>query len=263
MSRLTWDAVGERFFETGVDRGVLYVGNEAGVAWTGLTSIVERPSGGDAQGYYLDGIKYLNVPGAEEFQATITAYTYPNEFAPCEGNARVYAGMFITHQPRVPFGLTYRTKIGDDLTGVDSGYKVHIVYNALAAPSTKAYSSLDDSSDPTDFSWDITTRPPAMIGYKRTSHVIIDSRYANPEAISLIEDFLYGSDSNAPGIPTLIELLDIFETSAVLTVVDNGDGTFTVTGPDEAIIMLDSDTFEITWPSALVIDEDRFSISSL
>lgn len=263
MTRLSWAAVGERFYEIGVDRGVLYVDNQEGVAWTGLTSVVEHPSGGSPRPFYIDGVKYLNLPSSEEFEATINAFTYPDEFASCDGTARFHRGLFITQQPRKSFGLSYRTKVGNDLAGTDYGYKIHIVYNALAAPSQRANNTISDSTNPSDFSWDITTRPPAMTGYKQTAHVMVDSRSTNPATISAIEDILYGTDSNSARIPTLTELIDVFETYATLTVTDNGDGTFTVAGPVEAIQMLDVTTFRITWPSAVVVDANSYTISSL
>lgn len=263
MSRLIWDKVGERFYESGIDRGVLYVDGQPGIAWTGLTSVVEHPSGGSQRAYYIDGVKYLNVPSSEEFEATINAFTYPNEFAQCDGTTQVHHGLFISQQTRKSFGLSYRTRIGNDLTGTDHGYKIHIVYNALATPSQRTNKTFESSIDPFDFSWDITTRPPASTGYKRTAHLVIDSRLTNPQTISAVEDILYGTDSNAARIPSLVELVNVFETNTVLTVTDHGDGTYTVTGPPEAIQMLDSTTFQITWPSAVYIDAESYTISSL
>ena len=262
MARITWDDPGRRIYETGIDRGVLYPPGGSGVPWNGLTSVRIRPSGGDPQGYYLDGTKYLNVASPEEFAATITAFTYPDEFAVCDGTARVHSGLFITEQPRKPFGFSYRTRIGNDLDN-NYGYKIHIVYNALAAPSDKDFETKGSSADPTDFSWDITTKPPAFTGFRRSAHVEIDTRSANPSAISDLEDFLYGTEIQAASLPTLSQLVDIFEAYAILTVVDNGDGTFTVTGPDDAITMLDADTFQINWPSAVPIDADTYTLSSL
>lgn len=261
MPRLTWGASGERYYETGIDRGVLYPNGDPGVAWNGLTSVVEHPSGGSQRAYYLDGMKYLNLSEPEEFEATINAFTYPAEFGPCDGTSRVHSGMFATQQPRKTFGLSYRTKVGNELNE-DLGYKIHIVYNALAAPSQRSYQTLGKSSA-TDFSWDITTKPAMMSGYKQTAHLELDTRLANPGAISEIEDILYGTEAYAPRLPTLAELIVVFDAYAILSVTDNGDGSFTVTGPDSAIVMLDSTTFEITWPSAVYIDSESYNISSL
>lgn len=263
MARLTWNASGLRLYETGIDRGVLYVAGQPGVAWTGLTSVVERPSGASQRAYYLDGVKYLNLSSSEEFEATINAFTYPDEFAQCDGTARAYSGLLIMQQPRKSFGLSYRTKVGNDLTGTDYGYKIHIVYNALASPSDRTYSSLSDSADPSDFGWAITTRPSTITGYKRTAHLVIDSRYTNPATVAAVEAILYGTDSNSARLPSSTELLAVFEANTIVTVTNHGDGTFTVTGPDEVILMLDSTTFQITWPSAVFINEISYNISSL
>lgn len=262
MSRLMWNDAGQRFYETGIDRGVLYPNGADGVAWNGLTSVAVHPSGGSARSYYMDGVKYLNIPSSEEYVATIKAYTYPDEFAQCDGTTRVHSGLFITQQARKSFGFSYRTKVGTDLDG-DSGYKIHIVYNALAEPSDKTYNSIGDSIEPIDFSWEITTLPPEMTGYKRSAHLEIDTRSSNPSALLDVENILYGTEENEARLPTLTELIEVFDVYAILSVTDHGDGTFTVSGPDEAIVMLDASTFEITWPSATPIDADTFSISSL
>lgn len=262
MSRITWDDPGKRFYEVGIDRGVLYPPGGDGVPWNGLTSVKIRPVGGDQKGYYLDGMKYLNVSAPEEFAATITAFTYPDEFAVCDGTVRVHSGLYVTQQQRKAFGFSYRTRVGNDLDS-NYGYKIHIVYNALAAPSDKDFQSIGSSADPSDFSWDITTKPAVMTGVKRSAHIEIDTRLANPSAIADVEDVLYGTEAQAASLPTLAQLVEIFDTYAILSVTDNGDGTFTVNGPDEAITMLDADTFEITWPSAVPIDADTYTLSSL
>lgn len=262
MTRLDWNAVGTRFYEAGVDRGVLYVEGQPGVAWTGLTSVVEHSSGGSQRPFYLDGVKYLNVPSSEEYEATIDAFTYPEAFEQCDGTSRIHTGLLITQQSRKSFSLSYRSKVGNDVDGVDHGYKIHLVYNALASPSQKTNKSIGDSPDPSDFSWDITTRPPTVTGYKRTAHVIVDSRFTNSMTLSSIENILYGSVSNSARMPSLAELIEIFNATTDLVVIDHGDGSFTVNGPDEAITMLDSTTFQITWPSAIFIDSESYTISS-
>lgn len=260
MSRLNWGATGTRYYETGVDRGVLYV-NGYGVAWTGLTSVVESPSGGEATPRYIDGIKYSNTASSEEFAATITAFTYPDEFAQCDGTHEVRSGLFLHQQIRKPFGLSYRTKIGNDLSE-DHGYKIHLVYNALVSPSERENATVADETDPNDFSWTITTRPPVISGYKPTAHFTIDSRDTDPEVLSLVEDILYGTEIESPRMPTFEELLEVFDTISEITVTDNGDGTFTVTAPFDTIRMLDDTIFEITSPTAVFIDEDTYTISS-
>lgn len=209
MSRLVWSAAGERFFESGLDRGVLYVSG-IGVAWSGLISIDESPTGGDAKAFYHDGIKYLNLASAEEYEATINAYSSPPEFAPCDGVGSVYNGLFVTQQPRKPFNLSYRTKVGNDTEGVDHGYKIHLVYNALAAPSGRSNASLSDSPNVNSLSWKITTLPPSITGYRPTSHFVVDSRFTSTANLAQLEDKLYGSLSANATFPTVAELLAIF-----------------------------------------------------
>lgn len=210
MPRLSWGAVGEKFYETGVDHGVLYVSGEPGVAWVGLTSVDESPSGGEARPYYMDGIKYLNLSVAEEFEATLNAFNSPLLFGPCDGVVPIQNGLFVTQQARKQFGLSYRTRVGNDVTGSDHAYKIHLVYNALASPSSRNNVTLGDSSEPSTLSWAITTLPPSITGYKRTSHLVIDSRVTDPELLAEVEDILYGNDSDAPSLPTPDELIVIF-----------------------------------------------------
>lgn len=210
MSRLIWGAYGERFYEAGVDRGVLYVASQPGVAWNGLISVSETPSGGDAKEYYLDGIKYLNLSTAEEYEATLVSYSSPSQFGPCDGTVSIHNGLFATQQPRQSFGLCYRTLLGNDVEGPDHAYKLHLVYNALSAPAQRPHRSLGGQSDPAVFSWAITTKPPPITGLKPTAHLVIDSRTAAPEALSEVEDFLYGTDSEDAILPTPDELIAIF-----------------------------------------------------
>lgn len=210
MARLIWSAVGDHFYEIGVDRGVLYVGSAPGVAWTGLISVDEAPSGGDAKPYYVDGFKYLNIPASEEFEATISAFYRPDEFAVCDGTASIQNGLFVTQQPRKPFSLSYRTMVGNDTEGNDHAYKIHVVYNALATPSNRANNTLGDSADPSAFSWSITTMSTIVSGFKPTSHFVIDSRFAPTELLSELEDILYGTDFESALLPTPTELIAIF-----------------------------------------------------
>lgn len=261
MARLDWNAAGTRFYETGVDRGVLYVDGYPGVPWNGLTSVSENPSGGDPKSFYIDGVKYLAVPSPEEFEGTITAFTYPDEFEPCNGNDEARSGMFLTHQRRKPFSLSYRTMIGNDLSEA-AGYKIHIVYNALASPSDRSNDTFKEQTDPSDFSWKITCKPPAMPGYRPTSHVILDTRSTDPSVISTVEDILYGTDTDQSRIPTPEQLIAAYDTISTLTVLDNGNGTWTATAPFDVIRMLNDETFEITAPTAVFIDADTYNISS-
>lgn len=261
MARLSWSNGGSRFYEAGIDRGVLYVDGYPGVPWNGLTSVDESPSGGDPKSYYIDGIKYLAVPSAEEFEGTITAFTYPDEFAKCDGTTEPRSGLFLTHQRRKSFGISYRTMIGND-TSDAFGYKLHIIYNALAAPSGRSNQTLKDSTSPNDFSWKITCKPPPMAGYRPTSHVVVDSRTTDPSVLATIEGILYGTDTDQARIPTLDELIAAYDTISTLTVIDNGDGTWTATAPFDVIRMMDDETFEITAATAVFIDEDTYNLSS-
>ena len=260
MAKLTWDQIGARYYETGIDRGVLYASGEKAVPWNGLISVMEKPSGGDVKSYYVDGVKYLQTSAVnEEFEATITAYTYPPEFSKCDGTNQIRSGLFLTHQRRTSFGLSYRTMIDNDASV--KGYKLHLVYDALVKPSQVERKSIGSSVDPVNFSWDIVTRAPAITGYKRTAHVVIDTRYASTTTISDVETILYGSPSQAARLPSLDELLVIFDTNAALKVIDHGNGTFTVIGPDDAVVMTGATTFEITWPTVTIIDSNTYSIA--
>jgi hypothetical protein len=262
VARLDWSTPGSREYETGIDRGVLYVGAQPGVPWVGLSSVDETPSGGETKSYYIDGVKYSMVSSAEEFEATINAFTYPPEFALCDGTAQVRTGLFVTHQRRKQFGFSYRTMVGNDTEGDGHGYQIHIVYNALAAPTQKTYATTSTSTEPTTFGWSITTRPPAMAGYKRTAHVIIDSRSTDVVVLQAVEDALYGSDVATPRLLSLTELTEMYEELFDLVIVVNGDGTYTATGPSSVIQIVNSEVWQITSPAAVIIDEDTFTLTS-
>ena len=208
MAKIEWDKTGERLYETGVKNGVLYVQEGGtygkGVAWNGLTAVTESPSGAEATPLYADDIKYLNLLSTEEFGATIEAYTYPDEFAACDGSAALADGVMIGQQARKTFGLCYRTTIGNDTNGNDYGYKLHIIYGALAAPSEKAYATINDSPEAITFSWEVTTTPVNVTGAKPTASITIDSTKADPTKLAALEDVLYGKDGepgNEPRLP--------------------------------------------------------------
>lgn len=250
MSKLTWNAVGSRFYEAGVDRGVLYIDDNA-VPWNGLTGVSEESSGGEAKPYYLDGIKYLNLPSREDFEGTITAFTYPTEFGPCDGTARVRPGLFLTQQRRKPFGFSYRTRVGNDLRGNELGYKIHLIYNALAQPSNRGYSTQGKETEALEFSWKITTKPLRIAGYQSTAHLILDSRYIHPVTMSKLEDMLYGTDDSAAGLPSFDELIAQLDEPVSFDLIDNGDGTFEIDAPND-ILSTDpvAGTFTLDWPTA-------------
>ena len=204
MSKLVWDQTGERYYETGVKQGVLYPQASGGtypkgVAWNGLTAVTESPSGAETTALYADDIKYLNLISAEEFGATIEAYTYPDEFAQCDGSATLATGVSIGQQSRKAFGLCYRTTLGNDVDGNDFGYKLHIIYNALAAPSEKAYATINDSPEAITFSWEVTTTPVNVPGFKPTASITIDSTKVDKTKLASLEEILYGKDAPSSG----------------------------------------------------------------
>lgn len=220
MTQLTWNGAGTRLYETGVDRGVLYLADGSGVAWSGLTGVKESSSNADTKGYYLDGIKYLNIAGTKEFKGNIEAYTYPEEFAEYDGWIVYDNGVQVDEQKRKQFGFSYRTRIGNDLEGYEYGYKIHIVYNALANPSDSSYSSMGDDLDPITFSWDISTTPiknshsPAPV-----SHIVVDSTKTNDTQLRFIEEYLYGSATQSASLPSVDEILDLFVDPLVTMVI--------------------------------------------
>ena len=207
MAKLVWDKTGDRLYETGVKNGVLYIPTSGiyskGVAWNGLTAVTESPSGAEATALYADDTKYLSLMSTEEFGATIEAYTYPDEFAACDGSAELADGVMIGQQNRSAFGLCYKTTIGNDTDGNDHGYKLHIIYGALAAPSEKAYASINDSPEAITFSWEITTTPVNVTGAKPTASLVIDSTKADPSKLAALEDILYGKDGEPASEPRL------------------------------------------------------------
>ena len=203
MAKLQWDKTGEHFYETGVDHGVLYPMNDGGqtyatgVAWNGLTAVTESPEGAEVSAIYADNIKYLNLMSAEDFKATIEAYTYPEEFEQCDGSASLVQGVKIGQQSRKAFGFCYRTKVGNDLNP-ELGYKIHIIYGATAAPSERAYETVNDSPEAITFSWEVSTIPVEVTGFKPTAHVEIDSTKVEPAKLAKIEAKLYGSETEEP-----------------------------------------------------------------
>ena len=217
MSKIVWDAIGEHTFETGVRNGVLYLKDAEGaysngVAWNGLTSVSESPEGAEPTDLYADDIKYLTLMSAENFKATIEAYTYPVEFEECDGSATIAKGVVIGQQSRKPFGLCYRTAIGNDTDGNEHGYKLHIVYGCQASPSEKQYSTINDSPDAVTFSWEVNTTPVNVTGKKPTATLIIDSTKADKAKLTALEAILYGSESTEPRLPLPDEIATLMTT---------------------------------------------------
>lgn len=220
MSKLIWDSTGERLYETGVKQAALYVQSAGGtypkgVAWNGITAVTESPSGAEATALYADDIKYLSLISAEEFGATIEAYTYPDEFAECDGSASIATGVVIGQQKRKAFGLAYKTTLGNDVDNNDYGYKLHLIYGALAAPSEKAYATINDSPEAITFSWEVTTTPVSVAGYKPTAIVTIDSTKADPTKLAALETILYGSENVEARLPLPDEVATLMKADGV------------------------------------------------
>lgn len=218
--RLEWDQVGKRTYETGVDHGVHYLPDTSGaytkgVAWNGLITVTERPTGAESSPQYADNIKYLNIISAEDFEATIEAFSYPDQFAICDGTAELIPGVTIGQQPRSTFGLCFRTLKGNDVAGQSYGYKLHLIYGAQAAPSERPYGTINESPEPISFSWELTTTPVPVAGYQPTAILTVDSTKFEATAMKALEDVLYGTDENEPRLPLPNEVAQLL----------NGGGT--------------------------------------
>lgn len=234
MAALVWDAVGDRYYETGVDHGVLYIPDASGVyangvAWNGLTSVTESPTGAEATAQYADNIKYLNLISVEEFGATIEAFTYPEEWAEFDGLGVPEPGVFVGQQPRKMFGLSYRTRVGNDVEGDSYGYKLHLVYGCIASPSEKAYNTINDSPEAITFSWEVSTTPVPVTGYKPTSLIVIDSGLVDAAALTALEAVLYG-ETVAPMLPLPDEVISMFGGTAATGATAGTPGTWTPGG---------------------------------
>lgn len=270
MTALAWNQVGERIYETGVDHGVLYLPDingdyVNGYAWNGLTTVTESPSGAESTAFYADNIKYLNLVSTEEFSCTIEAVTYPDEFDQCDGIVLPLSGVAFNQQTRKLFGLSYRTQLGNDVDSTEYGYKLHLVYGCLAAPSEKTYETINDSPEAIVFSWEITTTPALCVGYDPVALITIDSTQVEPSNLQALEDLLYGTSNTNPSLPSPQEILDIMGSpaSGELAIIDYGNGDWAAIDESNLFItMIDADTFEITSPTANYIDADTFSISS-
>lgn len=234
--RIEWDKIGSRFFETGVDRGVFYPAVGPGVPWNGLISIQEDEDAVSQTVLYLDGVRYTTVVELSSFLAVLSAITFPEEFEPYDGTEG-----FLKGQTRKTFSLSYRTLIGSDLQESGSAYKIHLVYNALADPSDRNNQSLNVNLEITPFEWILTTTPITIPDFRASAHLIVDSRTTNPEVLETLEGWLYGTSVTTPRMPSINEVLNLFDQYAIFQVVDNGNGTATITGPDEAVYPLGYD----------------------
>lgn len=239
MTALLWDQVGERIFETGVDHGVLYIPDASGVydtgyAWNGLVTVTESPSGAEANPQYADNIKYLNLYSAEDFGATIEAFTFPDAWYECDGSATPEPGVYVSGQTRKTFGMSYRTRVGNDLEGTDYGYKLHLIYGATAAPSEKAFNTINDSPEAITFSWEVTTIPVAVEGFKPTAQLVVDSTKVPASNLAALEQLLYGTISTDPSLPTPGAVIALFAgsvTTVTPTAPTYDSGTDIVTIP--------------------------------
>lgn len=262
MTTIVWDEIGDRVFETGLDRGVLYFPDGGGVPWNGLLAVSERPSS-SIESVYFDGVKFNDIVIGGDFTATLRAFTYPDEFLEFEGIIEEQSGLYIADQQQSLFHLSYRTKTGNDIDGVDQGYKIHLLWNLTAIPSGKSYRTISDDISPVEFEWSLTSIPEEIDKYRPTSHVILDSRRLDPWLLEDIESFLYGNSLNAPILPSLKGFISFVRKWGRIIIIDNGDGTWTATTQREGLInMLNSTTFEILEANAVYLTTDTYEISS-
>lgn len=259
MTKLVWGEYGERSYSNGVDKCVLYVGSLAGVPWNGISSIDET-SAENLESFYMDGQRYLNVVRIDDYSAKLTAFGCPEEFYQCDGLTAIRNGLFVTNQNKKTFNLTYRTMVTNDK---GTSYKIHLLYNISAKADNRAYKSVGSNVDVTTFSWNLFGVPPSALNYRPSAHVIVDTSITYPWVISALESILYGDDDNNARFPSQSELIDLFEESSILQVDDHGDGSFTISGPDNLIHQVDSTTYTVTTPSIVYIDRNRYTISSL
>lgn len=263
MTVIVWDRVGDRVFETGVDCGVFYPPSGDGVPWNGLISVNHTPSGGDPKARFIDGYKFQNRSRPAEYAATIEAYTYPPEFEVCNGLAPVANGLSVGFQQRRAFGLSYRTKIGNDEAGENLGYKIHLVYNALASPSSQNYGTMGDNPEALSFNWNLTTKPIKISGRKAASYMVVDTTKTPAPLLTSFYNILYGSSSTQPRLPQPSELVTLFTGAPTLFVINNGNGTFTVSGPDAMVRLLDLNRFQFDTSTVVNNGDGTFDITSL
>lgn len=260
MAKISWDAVGERFYETGIDRGVLYVDGKTAVPWNGLTSVKYSSEGGDLKSYYIEGKKYLTLNSSEDFVGTIKALFSPPEFDECDGSLEIFRGVYATQQMRKKFSFTYRTMVGNDIDGQSHGYRIHLILNALAKPSSREYQTINDSPEPSILSWDIASDPVEVFQNVYSSHLIFDSRITFSNILSEIEDILYGTDTSSPRMLTPSELINKYESYDSIFVTDNGDGTWTAQGNDDIIRITDGSLFSIDSREVVMINSTTYSM---
>lgn len=259
-----WDRQGERYYETGIDRGVLYIDNGPPIPWSGLTAVNETDGGAEYRPIYMDGLKVHTEVSNDEYSATVHAYAYPREFEVCVGNHEfsVFSPLIVPGQSRKPFDFCYRTRKGNDIDGTDFGYKLHLVYNATAMSSEKNYATISDETELAEFAWEISTVPPRVPGFRPTGHLIIDMQMATPEIRDHIEHILYGTQYEEGRMPSVEEIQDIISQMFILTITDHGDGTWTAEASDTVVSLLQPTVFQINYPTAIMIDDVSYEVSS-
>lgn len=261
MTKIVWDQIGERFYETGISRGVFYGSDSKGVPWNGLIS-VENSAVDDLDPLYIDGVKYTDVVSLGDFEGELSAYTYPDAFLEYQGIWESQQGFYLAHQTKSRFGLCYRTEISSDL-GESIGYKLHLLYNLLAIPKDKEYETLSLDTEPGEFEWELSAIPEDVDNFRPTAYVIIDSRKVDPFLLADLEDILYGDATHQARLPDLNSLVSFVMRWNRLIVVDNGDGTWTATSPLDGVIEMTSSTeFEITSDAASYIDSETYTLQS-
>ncbi len=264
MAVLTWDDIGERFYQTGIDHGVLYLHDGTVVPWNGLVD-VEESSSSELKSFFLDGVKFLENLSPGDYLGKLKAFTYPDEFDLVNGIAKVAPGLAYYEQPPKSFNLSYRTRIGNDVEGQEYGYKIHILYNVIANPDSYAFTTDKESGvQPIEFGWSLTGTPPKNIpGVRQTVHVAIDSTQTPPDILNIVESKLYGTATSAPSLPPITEIGEYFGYLGALLIVDHGDGSWSaIDESDTYITMLDDTTFKIVGADATYLDPDTYEVSS-
>lgn len=261
MAKILWDQVGTRYYEAGVDHGVLYLPSGVGVPWNGLTGVDEKVEGNSTAPVYFDGAKIYDIPLNDDFAGTLSALTYPDEFSTFDGVSSLGKGLYVENQRPLRFGLSYRTTVGNDLEGTSYGYKIHLLYNLTAISDATTYATTGATADAIEFKWDISAIPEVVPGYRATGYAVIDTRRVDKYLLKDLTDILYGTATTAPRLPPLAELTNFVTNWALITITDNGDDTWTATGPDE-YIKITGDTFEISNADATFIDADTYTIST-
>jgi hypothetical protein len=262
MAVLVWDQVGEKLYQTGIDHGVLYLHDGTVAVWNGLIGI-EETSNAELRSFYLDGFKFLENLTPQDFEGTLKAYTYPDEFNSVNGLAVISPGLVYYEQPPKSFNISYQTRIGNDIDGTDHGYVIHILYNIIANPDSYSYETLQESPQAIEFAWSLTGTPPKINRFRPTVHISIDSIDTPPDILQIIKDKLYGTATTNPSLPSIEDILEYFGFRNALLIVDHGDGTWSaIDESDQYISMIDSTTFQIDNADATYLDAVTYTVSS-